>query len=272
MTRVPTRVWRSVVAVGMLAILVGLPATAVNAGGVIQPPGLDHLNCYVALPITGDPYEFPRGRRVELTDQFGVRRMVVAQTPNRLCNPVNKILPVGQQFPPANPDAHLVCFKVKEPAFVPRDVTVQNQFGSARLTVLSTVQLCAPSWKQLNPEFPPPEEPPGLDHFLCYSIRYSTVVVDKFEAVPPFVTLIDQFQTSQNQIGLPTTLCNPVQKRILDHVSQVTNPPAHLVCFKTTNPFTALAPFTKNQFGQAQLNVTQVSVLCLPSFKQEVPT
>jgi hypothetical protein len=71
---------------------------------------------------------------------------------------------------------------------------------------------------------------------------------------------------------VPNELCNPVQKKFRDIVDPVTNPAAHLVCFRIGNPFTAVAPFTKNQFGMAQLSVTQVSALCLPSFKKEVPT
>lgn len=253
----------------LVPLAVGIPSASADH----VPPGpdsLDHFKCYNAANSTTDVYEFPRGDVAVLEDQFGLRTFVINRFANRLCNPVTKILPDGEAFAPINTDAHLVCYALSEPGFVARQVRVDNQFGGAQLTVLRPTRLCAPTWKNFTGQFPPEPEPPRLSHFLCYEARYSTPA-DTFELIPPSVTLVDQFGTSQNPVFEPRELCNPVTKTMQGQVTPALFPEAHLACFRITQAsFGSPLPFTKNQFGFARVKVKAPVRLCLPSFKQEI--
>jgi hypothetical protein len=260
---------------GIVVLALSVPAFAGASarphGTVGGPPGLDHFLCYQAKALTADPWE-TLAKKVTLVDQFGQATVKIPKFPTRLCNPVDKIIP-GAEFPPQNPNAHLVCWKIKEPLNPPREVNVQNQFGQARLTVGQPKGLCLPSWKSLTEQLPSEPAPPGLDHFKCYDAAYSTKVVQHFK-IPPQVQLIDQFQNFQTKIKLPVTLCNPVNKILKGGQSfPPQNPQAHLVCFALPNPTHPVTAhvWVKNQFGIGQLDVVKDDELCLPSFKQLVP-
>ena len=84
------------------------------------------------------------------------------------------------------------------------------------------------------------------------------------------VTLKNQFSKwTPTSIGTPTVHCNPVEKILPDgQVVPITNPAAHLLCFpimqrlqRTPNVQVA------NQFGTADLMLTQPNQLCLPTWK-----
>jgi hypothetical protein len=268
-SRLPAALLCVVLASGTLAAAGG-PAAA----GGTQPPGLDHFKCYKADPDRLDPYELLTD--VILRDQFVQEPVKVAKFPDRLCNPVEK-RHGDETYPPANPMAHLVCWKISSqqplPAF---EVLVLNQFGDARLTVDKRLRLCLPSWKALpGGELPPPTQPPGLDHFKCYRAAYSAVEDNRFEAKPKKVGLTDQFQSIQAKVKNPKELCNPVEKTRLDNgeVTPIMNPPAHLVCFEIKQQPPADGPIVrvKNQFGIGTLDVRAQELLCLPSFKNIVP-
>ena len=163
-----------------------------------------------------------------------------------------------------------------------------NQFGQARLDVLAVQSLCLPSWKNLTGpnDFPAAPQPPGLDHFKCYTVRYTLDAtgnpVDPFGLEPANVAVRDQFGPKLATLGRPVLLCNPVEKTRTDlpgtPVTPINNPNAHLVCFKAEDDQQyALQPWVKNQFGTARVQGTVVSpagpplmvgnLLCLPSFK-----
>ncbi|MGI8686313.1 MAG: DUF7450 family protein [Acidimicrobiales bacterium] len=250
---------------------------------MVQPDGLDHFLCYNIGGLSPLAEQVPFGltpASVTLIDQFG-QVTVVPQLPDRWCNPVNKVLPNGQAFPPANVNAHLMCFPFQAPAMRPVKVRVANQFGTAGLTAAPRKRLCLPSWKNdvQNPNAPgsvpvpvpvgTPPQPPGLDHFECYDVRYTGA--PGFAGTPPSVTLVDQFGTRQANIGNPVELCNPVRK-VLPTGQQFppANPTAHLVCFQIATQPQERVIRAQNQFGTAQALITQPVVLCLPSFKRIV--
>lgn len=263
------------VAAAVAAIVAsGLTATAASAQAGAQPPGLDHFLCYSGQ-ATDLPGTFnPTPAAVRLSDQFDPRlggpRFAAIQGYKTHCNPVEKTIPTGQTFPPANPAAHLGCWGVKANAPNPHPfmtVLVENQFGNGRLRIIAMKELCLPTWKnETQPQFPTPTEPPGLDHFTCYRVAYQGQ--PRFTP-PAAVTLRDQFGELINvPVGDPYQLCLPAEKTHWPNQppSQVTNPEAHLLCFKVDRNV-ARNPFIKNQFGLFRVQTGQTRGLCLPSYK-----
>jgi hypothetical protein len=108
------------------------------------PVGLDHFQCHRI--VGGGPAV---DAKVELEDQFGTRRTEVGK-PKLVCNPTLKIHN-AQPFPPVNPTAHLVCYKIKPRDLAPPiDVKTINQFGKERVRAKTAVRLCVPSTKTLS--------------------------------------------------------------------------------------------------------------------------
>jgi hypothetical protein len=252
------------VALGVGAWLVVVPPSAGAAGAAPQPPGLDHFLCYKA---TASGFKPPTG--VLLQNQFnraGFHPVIGPVTMH--CNPTAKFLPTGQVFPINNPDAHLLCFKITatQPSHL---VAVQNQFGQAKMTTSSPTSLCLPSWKSLTgPPNRPTPQPPGLDHFTCYPVK---LVPGSGQFTPPNpVGVQDQFtpQPVPVTVGPPKLLCLPTQKTLpTGQVFPISNPEAHLLCFKVS-PTPIINPvFDQNQFGTGVVNIMKTKFLCLPSFK-----
>jgi hypothetical protein len=276
---------------GMLAFaaVVALAALAVPAAAASeptnQPPGLDHLYCYPVAPTTQATFTPPA--QVQLKDQFGTSIVDVGAV-QRLCAPATKTrLDTGQSFPPQNPDAHLACFGITDPNFSPTKLKATNQFGDAMLDVLAAQSLCLPSWKSLStpPTFPAATAPSGLDHFKCYTVRYtvdsSGNPTNVFGQEPANVQVVDQFGPKIPVLGRPVLLCNPAEKTRLDlpgqPVTPITNPDAKLVCFEARDDQQyPQQPWLKNQFGIALVKGATISpsgapllvgnMLCLPSF------
>jgi hypothetical protein len=113
---------------------------------------------------------------------------------------------------------------------------------------------------------------PPVDHQLCYVAQ----------ALPPGFTipaagtvrLINQFAPNGfvPTIGPLTKNCNPVQKTVTtssgSKVTKITNPAAHLACFKITAPTQETHEVVvTNQFGSGTLEVGQPKLLCLPTWK-----
>jgi hypothetical protein len=105
-----------------------------------------------------------------------------------------------------------------------------------------------------------------LDHHLCYTARALT----KFR-IPTGVVLKNQFNPSgfPVRVGPPVLHCNPVEKILPAAKFPIKFPAAHLACFRITAPqqSTQLV-LVQNQFGEADLNVGQPLLLCLPSWKR----
>jgi len=121
----------------------------------------------------------------------------------------------------------------------------------------------------------PPTQPGGLDHFLCYQ-----VVSDQF--TPLLVDLTDQFGVHNSVQPLPANaqpgnqLCNPVIKTpgtaaggLTGPVYGVNQPDSHLYCFADAIAPPAVQVSVTNQFGTADLTVTNSTSLCLPSWKYD---
>jgi hypothetical protein len=107
--------------------------------------------------------------------------------------------------------------------------------------------------------------PTPVDHFLCY-----TAAAPAGFRVPSNVRLLNQFTSNGivPKFGAVDMHCNPVQKSVPTHVSKITNPNAHLLCWRITAPAqpTHVVRVT-NQFGQAVLQTGQPTQVCLPSWK-----
>jgi hypothetical protein len=106
---------------------------------------------------------------------------------------------------------------------------------------------------------------PAVDHQLCYRTGVSG------SHIPANVTLLNQFSPNgfHPTITAGQVLCNPVKKTVVGgETFPITNPRAHLVCYKITEP-TQPTPtvVVTNQFGSARLVPRQPNLLCLPSWK-----
>jgi hypothetical protein len=148
---------------------------------------------------------------------------------------------------------------------------VANQFGKARLTTAQPNLLCLPSWKNLTgPPGQPAPQPPGLDHFTCYPVAL-------VPGTPPFtppssVTLLDQFAQTPVPVTVlaPKLLCVPTEKIVNGVTTPITNPTAHLLCFKVTQTRFPPMVFDQNQFGTGQVDLLKTNLLCLPSSKRVI--
>ena len=119
----------------------------------VQPPGLDHFTCYPVNYLATTPTKFTPPAAVQVKDQFVPAAAppvpVTVGDPKLLCVPTNKKIP-GATFPPQNPRAHLLCFKVTKTPLVPT-VQDQNQFGASPVNITKTRFLCLPSFKKIIP-------------------------------------------------------------------------------------------------------------------------
>lgn len=122
-----------------------------KAFGVDKPPGIpgdvDHFVCYeAALPDLKI--------LVKVSDQFREKPEKASITRiERHCNPVDKAIDGEQRAKRKHPDAHLVCYyaDLLSKDFV--NVTILNQFETARISVDEDPRwLCLPSTKKVVPK------------------------------------------------------------------------------------------------------------------------
>ena len=98
------------------------------------------------------------------------------------------------------------------------------------------------------------------DHFECY--RVLPVTIGKF------VTLTDQFGTTDTEVENAQTLCNPASKNQFGP----REPRAHLVCYQTLDKTPVMRQprvEISNQFGDVQALIQNPEQLCVPSLKRE---
>lgn len=192
-----------------------------------------------------------------LQDQFAGRaatQVQVSAIPQELCLPTAKT--VGSKVTKiVNSVAHLLCFGVTPTPIKPK-VWDQNQFGTSAMRILRTKWLCLPSTKVVAP-----------DHHLCYT------ATGRFP-IPRGVELFNQFAPRgfRPKIGAVAIHCNPVEKIVVNspghQVFPITNPAAHLLCFRMAAPTQAAHEVqVTNQFGTGLLTTGQPNLLCLPSWK-----
>jgi hypothetical protein len=252
------------VAVVVPAVLAGA-AVASSPGAAAAPPPVDHQLCYVAS-ATG--FQVPSG--VVLRNQFSPNGF--APTIGKVafhCNPVQKTLPTGQVFPITNPNAHLACFTITEPAQPTPTVRVTNQFGTATLVPGQPNLLCLPSWKSLTgPPGMTPNQPPGLNHFTCYPVK-----VQSGAYTPPPVMLQDEFApapVSAQVSPVPAELCLPTEKIVGGVDNPIINAAMHLLCFPVSQTPIKNPVWDQNQFGTSVVQISRTTWLCVPSAKQIV--
>lgn len=116
--------------------------------GVPSALNLDRFKCYQVRRKTGSPGF--QSRDVTLEDQFE-SKVTTVQKPFLICNPTELD---GQ--PILNGTCHLACYKIKDAsgqsAFVPTDVTIEDEFTSESVTAFRNTcrkasLLCVPSLK-----------------------------------------------------------------------------------------------------------------------------
>jgi hypothetical protein len=182
--------------------VMGFCTPADKSGEGIQDPDT-HLKVY---RLKG-PHA-PR-TNVEVTNQFGTYRYDTFST-ETLMVPAAKSLPPAPPPPAPDPATHDVdhfrCVRVRpnasSPAFVLRNVTVVDQFGSRLVTVTRATKLCVPADKNgegiKNPE----------GHLLCYKAVAAPTSRAKYAQVT------DQFGSELLKLRGEQELCVPSTKRL----------------------------------------------------------
>jgi len=113
--------------------------------------------------------------------------------------------------------------------------------------------------------------PAQVDHFLCYLATSPRPAGAPGFVVPPGVRLVNQFAPNGfvPKVGSVDLHCNPAQKTASTGNAKITNPNAHLLCWKispTTRQASRVVKVT-NQFGTGELKTAVPNQLCLPSWK-----
>lgn len=226
---------------------------------------LDHQLCYTATGRIKVP------NNIKLVNQFVPKGFAIKVGKIALhCNPVQKTLPSGANFPIGNPAAHLLCLTISAAAQPSKNVIVTNQFGSGNLITGQPNLLCLPSWKSLTgPPNQKKPQPPGLSHFTCYPVRPAPGF-QGYPNVPAFVQLKDEFvpKPVRAKVGnFPNELCLPTIKIIGTHVTKAVNPALHLLCFPVSQTPHPKQVWDQNQFGTQVITIGNTTSLCLPSLK-----
>ena len=114
-----------------------------------DPFPVDHFKCY-KVKVTKDTPDF-EPFQVSVLDQFEQPALLDVLKPKLLCNPV-QIDSTGV----GNPDAHLLCYKVKRAKRQPKFKDVEgihinnNKFGPLQLEAEKEKELCVPSETNLE--------------------------------------------------------------------------------------------------------------------------
>ena len=249
------------VTIAFFFLLAVSTASTAQDQGPPPSPTLDHFECYYS----------PSGvfqTQVQLSDLFDLARGEVTWVADlrvgRLCTPVMKTH-AGRSTKISNPAAHLTVFQLAPQPIVPRQVWINNQFGSQQLALRDAVALAAPTGAE--PIVPGTEPvgslpiPPGLDHFKCYNASGRPIRAR--------VELRDRFRSGNARVLEPIAFCNPVEKKRLDtlEVVPITNAKDHLTCY-THTPMPLSDPFVvliTNQFGTGRPSIDGSDALCVPT-------
>jgi len=273
------------IVLGLVVLSTGgvlLAIEGTSGAGPAAAPIVDHQLCYTAS-ATG--FKIPPAGSVRLVDQFAPNGIVpIRIAPLTInCNPVVKTVTTaagGKKVTPiTNPNAHLACFPIGTKTQPTKTVRIVNQFGTGFLQVGQPRILCLPSWKSLTG--PPKEktaQPPGLNHFTCYSVTYLPGSAPF--RVPGAVSLRDEFAPKSVPVTVdvakPVLLCLPTEKIIVTSAGTKTYPiinsAEHLLCFVVSKTPIKSPVFDLNQFGNGKVTINQTSMLCLPSTKTVIKT
>lgn len=255
------------VVIGALLVSRGTGPDVAHAGpGVAQ---LDHFQCYSAKFTPNTPIGDP----ITLRDQFAPKRIKHrVERPRFFCNPVQKVHD-GTTYPIVNRNNHLTAYRLtgRTPR---RKLQITNQFQKPPTN--GRPNLVLNPGTAANPSRPlilaptrktPHEEPKGIDHFKCYSVRpLPRSTVDQ-----P-VLLTDQFWTRDAKVMRARLLCNPAKKTHNGIVVPITNRKDHLVCYSITRArFPSGQEPTRgiyNQFAKHKMTALVANMLCVPSEKK----
>ena len=253
----------------MTLILVVLLPTA-SPGQTPPPPGDPYLCYKAALAKTVPPQaKFSLVLGLPLEDQFGALNADVKGIQS-ICN---------KPLPAARSDVHQVGYKIAiakttppQPKFVRSNHTAHDQFGDHSLTVLGPADLRAPSAKVLGSGGTGTVDTTGIDHFECYKVA-TQKGTPKF--TPTATSITDEFGTVNLTLAKITKLCTPVNKN--NEAPTAATHVGHLVCYQAKLPkgvrFPAMTVSVNNtDFGPAVLVAKSVAELCVPAFKDAIPT
>jgi hypothetical protein len=166
-------------------------------GSIVRNPRA-HLVCY---PIQRKPVF--RSRKVVITNQFEKGTRLVVVRPVQLCLPTGKAILPGPSPQPVKGLDHYQCYVVK-PARKLRErrVSLLDQFGKSRPTVVRMASLCAPVRKNTVPIRN------KRDHLVCYQLRPAQTFHVRH------VGIVNQFGKGDLTVVSPQTLCLPSLKRL----------------------------------------------------------
>jgi hypothetical protein len=198
---------------------------------------------------------------VTLSDQFQDRTTTLIK-PMHYCNAVDKN---GEGI--EDPEAHLTCYKAKNPVKINPQMLTADQFGRQALSVQKqTTRVCVPTMQyedddeEAMPAAAAAPMPAGTDDFDFYKAKTTPGTV-KFERRD--VSLVDQWinedvtVTKPERLGVPTSVDG----------GGIADPSDQLTCYKITK----VSKFKKrnveiaNEFGEFVLTVRKPNMLCVPS-------
>jgi len=186
-----------------------------NGEGILDPT--EHLTGYKTTA------KFTKRLNQTVTNQFGSLQLDVVR-PDLLMVPSAKN---GVALSPP-PGDHFTCYKVKRSRgaakFVPRTVTIQDQFQNVTSTIIKPIRLCAPA----NKNGEDPSAPIHPDHLLCYKTKSLAKFGEKD------VTIANQFGDDQLTLIHRRELCVPSLK----------NPGSTTTTVVTTSTTTTIATTT----------------------------
>ncbi len=208
-----------------------------------------------------------------LQDQFGTLN-VAAKKLQELCNPAQ----VGSGAAPAYPAVHEVAYQIsiapKQPKITPGTHVAIDEFGNHTLVVGKPAQVLAPSALATGTGGVSTIDTTGVDHYECHKVA-PPKGSPKFAGVPG-IAVSDEFGAAQYDLTKITKLCAPVNKNNEDPTAP--GHPGHLVCYsakrsKGQTKFTAQDVSINNgNFGPATLTAKTIAEVCVPAFKDVVPT
>jgi len=236
--------------------VVAIPESPGADQDICPPCALTNFKCYKAKLELGTPFQ---RKSLPLVDQFGANSAVLV-APFEFCNPVDKN---GEGI--ADPESHLMCYKMLSRRRVSERVVDRDQFGDEALVLASAVSLCLPAIKDGQGDLDDLQS--RANHYQCYRARTARGT-DPIPAQD--VVLSDQFGSEVEHTTQQTSLhCNPVIEKGAEDV--LVDLDAHLKCYDITAGASspAIPPHVtvEDQFGEKNLVIGEAVQLCEPAVK-----
>lgn len=207
---------------------------------------LDHHKVYAIKHQAANATVFLRGQ----FDGNQFRKAALARY-IRFINPVDKN---GEGI--IDKHAHLNWYLIEADPEPIRTVSFYNQFGLQKVKIGNPVALLAPADKiEDGSQFPE-----RLDHYKVYEVISA-------EPVNRFVTLRDQFVSTENVAIVPKFFAVPVEKRHNNAYFPITNREDHAVYYVLEPKEIQQKRKTKDQFGLHEMVTRYCELLGVPSKK-----